>query len=188
MTLLGSIKNYAWIFVVLISLLVLWGTINKMKGKIFFRVSFGLLRALIFFAIFFNPLLNQPSLPSMIFFEVGGMILLLIGLTLCLAGIKELVKTRLGGIKGIPDKIITTGFYAVIRHPINLGFILVFCGWYIMWTGAYSMIFLPILVTAFVIVSFYEEKNLIKAFGDEYLEYKKRVGMFIPKPGKRTSK
>ena len=181
MAVIEMIRNYAWILVLLIALSVIWLTYTKMKGTRLFRIGFGLFRAVIFFGIFYNPLLNQPRLPGNISLPIIGLGLLISGLVLNIVGSKELVKTKLGGVKGIPDKIITTGLYRIIRHPINLGFILIFCGWYTIWSGIYSLYFLPVLVIIFIIVSFYEERNLIKVFGDEYREYRKKTGMFIPK-------
>ena len=50
-----------------------------------------------------------------------------------------------------------------------------------MWSGVYSLYFLAVFIIVFVIETFWEERNLEKAFGDRYTEYKKKVGMFFPK-------
>jgi methanethiol S-methyltransferase len=186
MEIIEMIREYAWILVLFIALAVIWLTYTKMKGTPLFRIGFGLFRAVLFFGIFYNPLMNQPRIGTMSM-PISGCIVLLLGIILNVIGTKELVKTKLGGVKGIPDRIITTGIYRIIRHPINLGFMLIFCGWYVMWAGIYSLYFLPVLIILFIIVSFYEEKNLIKVFGEEYQAYKKEVGMFIPKikPGEK---
>lgn len=181
MAIMEIIRNYAWILVLLISLAVIWLTYTRMKGTRIFRIGFGLIRAVIFFGIFYNPLIDQPRLSGNIILPIIGLVLLLSGIVLNAIGTKELVKTKLGGVKGIPEKIITTGIYGVIRHPVNLGFMLIFGGWYLLWSGIYSLYFLPVLIIFFIIVSFYEERNLIKTFGDEYNEYRKKTGMFIPK-------
>ncbi len=181
MQVLEIIKSFTWIFVLLFSLLVIFLTYTKMKGSKLFRIGFGLFRAFIFFAIFYNPLIEQPRIYDNIILPFSGAVLLLAGIVLNIIGTRQLVKTKLGGVKGIPDKIITSGVYNIIRHPVNLGFIFIFCGWYLMWSGIYSLYFLPVLVIIFIIVSFYEERNLIKVFGDEYRNYKKNTGMFFPK-------
>lgn len=181
MQVLEIIRSYTWIFVLLFSLLVILLTYTKMKGTKLFRIGFGLFRAVIFFAIFYNPLIEQPRLYDKFILPVSGLVLLVSGIVLNITGTRELVKTKLGGVKGIPDKIITAGVYNIIRHPVNLGFIFIFCGWYFMWSGIYSLYFLPVLVIIFIFVSFYEERNLIKVFGDEYRNYKKNTCMFFPK-------
>jgi len=181
MEILTLLRSYAWILVVLISLSVIWLTLTKMKGSFFFRISFGIFRALIFFAIFYNPLMPQARIEDNIVLPLVSLGLLVGGMILNGIGTRELVKTKLGGVKGIPDKIITSGIYRYIRHPINLGFMFIFAGWYLLWAGIISLYFLPILILIFVLVSFYEERNLIKVFGEEYISFKKRVGMFIPK-------
>lgn len=184
-SMMESLRNYAWIFVLIISLAVIYGTIAKMKGSVWFRTGFGLIRAVIFFVLFYNPLINQPRLSDGVAFPITGIVFFLFGLVLMTAGIKSLTRTDLSGVKGIPDKIIRTGIHGIIRHPVNLGFINVFIGWYTLWGGVYSLCFLPVLVILFIIVSLYEERNLIKSFGNEYIEYKKQVGMFFPRLNKK---
>jgi len=94
----------------------------------------------------------------------------------------ELTKTELHGVEGVPEEIITTGLYSMIRHPVNIGFICTFVGWYMVWSGAYSLYYLlPILIIGLVIETFWEERNLERVSGDRYKEYKKKVGMFFPK-------
>ncbi len=125
--------------------------------------------------------MTQPRIDEYVVLPIVSIALLVIGILLNVIGTKELVQTKLGGVKGIPDRIITSGIYGRIRHPINVGFMFIFAGWYLLWEGIYSLYFLPVLILMFVLVSFYEERNLIKEFGDVYREYKRRVGMFLPK-------
>ena len=110
-----------------------------------------------------------------------GTILLIFGVIIVFIGSKQLTKAELHGIKGIPKEIITEGLYGIIRHPVNLGLMFTFTGWYILWSGVYSLYFLAVFVIVFVFETFWEERNLEKAFGDGYTEYKKKVGMFFPK-------
>ena len=82
-----------------------------------------------------------------------------------------------------PPKLITTGLYAHIRNPMLLGLFIFLIGLGII-LGSLSLIF--IFTPLFVLINvFYlkvvEEKEMEKKFGGEYLEYKKKVPMFIPK-------
>jgi protein-S-isoprenylcysteine O-methyltransferase Ste14 len=78
-------------------------------------------------------------------------------------------------------KLITTGPYRYVRHPMYLG---VFT--YTIGLMMISLDVLVILLFAFTIWVNYrriprEEQMLIQEFGDEYLEYIKRSGRLLPK-------
>lgn len=156
-------------------------TFTKIQGSKKFRIAFSIFRGVVFFAFFFNPLIEQPRVLDVVSVKIFGLIALTIGLVLACLGGKQLVKGNLRGIKGIPDRLITKGLYARMRHPLNLGLMLIFVGWYAIFPGIYSLMFLVCLIAALVIETFWEERNLIKKFGNEYLEYKRNVGMFIPR-------
>jgi len=174
-----------FLFSLFVSSLITWRT--QVKGK---QISFSLLclgigstlaRALGFFVIIYLPLINQPRISDSIFLRFIGIFLAVFGIVLLVVATRELSKTEFHGGKGIPDKVVTTGPYSVIRHPANVGFISAFAGWSLVWAAVYSLCLVPILITVLVIESFWEERNLEKVFEDEYIEYKKKVGMFLPK-------
>lgn len=67
--------------------------------------------------------------------------------------------------------------YRFSRHPIMLG---VLIGIWFVPTMTASKLVLSICFTCYIFIGVaYEEKDLIKEFGERYLEYKKRVGMFF---------
>ena len=82
-----------------------------------------------------------------------------------------------------PPRLITTGLYAYVRNPMFLGGFLFLLGLGVL-LGSLSLtfIFAPLLIVLYVFyVKAVEEKEMEKKFGQEYLEYKKRVPMFIPR-------
>ncbi len=82
-----------------------------------------------------------------------------------------------------PPRLITNGLYAYIRNPMFLGGFLFLLGLGVL-LGSLSLtfIFMPLLIVLYVFyVKAVEEKEMEKKFGQEYLEYKKRVPMFIPR-------
>lgn len=183
MTALELIRSQAWSVVLIIAIIVSIVTyVNlKLKGGAGYRISWSLVRGIIFYALFYIPLIEQPRILSNMALPITGIVFLLFGVILVVIGSKQLTKTDLHGIKGIPEEIITKGLYSIIRHPVNLGLMFTFAGWYIVWSGVYSLYFLAVFIIVFVIETFWEERNLEKAFGDRYTEYKKKVGMFFPK-------
>lgn len=70
-------------------------------------------------------------------------------------------------------------FYKMVRHPIMVGFIIAFWAAPTMTIGhlLFSMVTSAYMVIA---VKFFEERDLKKAIGQEYIDYQKRVPMFVP--------
>ena len=81
-----------------------------------------------------------------------------------------------------PKRLITTGLYAYIRNPMILGLLLLLLGLGVLF-GSLCLIFIftPLFISINVLyLKAIEEKEMEKKFGENYLEYKKRVPMFIP--------
>ncbi len=71
-----------------------------------------------------------------------------------------------------------TAFYKIIRHPLYFGGIVGL--WATPDMSLTHLIFAMLLTAYFIIGSVFEEKDLIRDFGDQYLNYKKSTGKFIP--------
>jgi protein-S-isoprenylcysteine O-methyltransferase Ste14 len=75
-----------------------------------------------------------------------------------------------------------TGIYNHIRHPQMVGEL----PWYIIIAFFLNSLFLVIYSTIVIviltpIVIYYEEKDLVKRFGEKYREYQRRTGAVFPK-------
>lgn len=77
-------------------------------------------------------------------------------------------------------KLVTTGPYAIVRHPQYDGFILVMLGFLIMWPTILTLLMFPILVVVYIRLAKQEEKLVRKEFDPEYALYAQRVPRFIP--------
>lgn len=73
--------------------------------------------------------------------------------------------------------------YKVVRHPLYVGFFIAFWATPVMTLGhllfalgmsAYMLVAIPI-----------EERDLVDVFGDQYRDYRTRVGMLIPRAAKK---
>jgi len=80
-----------------------------------------------------------------------------------------------------PKGLETTGAYSIVRHPQYLGWMLAHVGMSVLLSVRYSMLFSPVLIALIYLISKKEEDELIKEFGEEYEEYKKKAPMLIPK-------
>jgi protein-S-isoprenylcysteine O-methyltransferase Ste14 len=79
------------------------------------------------------------------------------------------------------ERIVTDGVYSVVRHPQYLGGFLAHIGVSILLSAWLSTITTPLIFLLLLLISYKEEKELIKEFGREYEKYKENVSMFIPK-------
>jgi protein-S-isoprenylcysteine O-methyltransferase Ste14 len=77
-------------------------------------------------------------------------------------------------------KILDSGFYKYSRNPIYVAMAVIYFGASILFGSVWSFAFLPIvllIINNFVILR--EEKYLESKFGEDYLDYKKRVRRWI---------
>lgn len=79
------------------------------------------------------------------------------------------------------EKIITTGVYSYIRHPQYFGGVLAHIGFSLLLSSYLSLIITPLIIFLNILLSWKEEKELLKEFGEEYRGYKQEVPMFILK-------
>ena len=106
---------------------------------------------------------------------VLGYLLLFLGIGLFAQGWRELYKARQ------ENRLVTDGLYGVVRHPQYTG---LFIGEVaVHWPTVFSITVFPLIVVAYVWLAKREERRVIAEFGDEYLEYRRRVPMFFPRAG-----
>jgi protein-S-isoprenylcysteine O-methyltransferase Ste14 len=81
-----------------------------------------------------------------------------------------------------PQELVTTGIYSFSRNPMQTGIYLVFLGIGLLSGSlALTFIFTPLLIILMTIyVKKVEEKELEMQFGQQYLDYKKKVGLYLP--------
>ena len=77
-------------------------------------------------------------------------------------------------------RLITTGLYGYIRHPLYLSLILGGFGAMAKDPGYLQILLAIINFIALIFTARVEEQEMIQKFGEEYKEYKKKTKMFIP--------
>ena len=80
-----------------------------------------------------------------------------------------------------PPKLVDSGVYAWVRHPMYLGTLL-FCLAFVFFSTSLASI--AIWVVFFIFynrMATYEEKSLIGILGEEYIAYQKRVSKWFPR-------
>ena len=77
-------------------------------------------------------------------------------------------------------KVIDTGVYGKVRHPMYLGTLLILLGFTI---ATLSILSLIVWIAFFIFLdrmATYEEKDLTGILGQQYVEYQKKVHKWIP--------
>jgi len=110
---------------------------------------------------------------------IAGYFLLFTGFGIFLQGWRELYRAHK------ENRLATGGLYSLVRHPQYTGlFIALFGEGIVHWPTLFSIALFPVIVLVYVRLARKEEKKVIEKFGEEYLEYRRHVPMFLPVKGK----
>lgn len=110
-------------------------------------------------------------------FTIIGIILILTGALIWFLAVFKSKITR----EILDNNLVTSGIYSYIRHPIYSAFLFVSSG-LIVFSQNIILFFLVFIYWIILClgVKKTEEKWLLNKFGDEYIEYSKKVNRFIP--------
>lgn len=133
---------------------------------------------------FFFPL--SISIPQFFIWEywisvILSIVILIPSLYIMLKGVKDAGREAL-----FPDKKHTLygGIYEKIRHPQALGEVFIWWGVALLLNSPFLFLYSIVWFPLFYWFCKAEEKDLLIRYGEVYLEYKKKTGMFIPKSKK----
>jgi len=78
------------------------------------------------------------------------------------------------------QRLVTWGPYRYVRHSSYLGYFLMFFGLFFLWPNLFTLF--PLLaIPGYSRVALQEEKLLVQRFDEEYLEYQRKTGRFMPR-------
>ena len=83
-----------------------------------------------------------------------------------------------------PNSMITNGILGYTRNPMYFGILLIYVAFIFL---SISLICIGLFIIVFLVYNWmanFEQKILENLFGEEFLEYKKKVGKWIPNPFK----
>lgn len=126
---------------------------------------------------------NVPLLGNLLSFFLGP-VLFLLGLATCLVGVGELGSSLSPWPvpAGNGEGLVTDGLvFGEVRHPIYAGLLCLAVGLSVCTGSAMRLVLTLGLYVLLDIKSDYEEEGLVRKFGQEYVQYRKKVtGKFVP--------
>jgi protein-S-isoprenylcysteine O-methyltransferase Ste14 len=158
-----------------------WG---KRGYALFFNTTSLLTLLLAFLSMnFWNWLyfLTEPALVQPI--------LLIMGILLAVSGaIIAMQASKIISVSTVADmrtdrrpELVTDGIYARVRHPLYLATIMVFGAMAFLYPFPVVIVFAVSMIVYTIVGAFLEERKLILHYGQEYRDYRERVGFILPK-------
>jgi protein-S-isoprenylcysteine O-methyltransferase Ste14 len=95
-----------------------------------------------------------------------------------LFGVKQVLR-QLGEKPYVPPQFHTPGLYKLVRHPLYIGWLIIFWSCPVMTVA--HLVFAAMTTVYILIAIQFEERDLVDAFGEKYLIYRRRTGMLVPK-------
>jgi len=112
---------------------------------------------------------------GMLIAMIIGYALLFIGIGLFSEGWRELYRAYK------EHRLATDGLYGLVRHPQYTGLFLgLFGEGVVHWPTIFSVALFPIIVIAYTVLAYREEKRMLLQFGEQYRTYKEHTPMFFP--------
>lgn len=90
---------------------------------------------------------------------------------------------RFGPDREETPPLVTGGIFGVVRNPIYLSMLLAGLGVFLILPDAVVFAMLVLGVASLYVLVRLEEEFLAGVHGEAYMEYKQRVGRFLPRPG-----
>lgn len=117
--------------------------------------------------------------------QLVGVALELLGLWLFWATIREskAARLRFAFDSEQPHGLLTTGPYSRIRHPFYASYLIVWSGWALATWSVWALIPLAAMIGIYAAAATFEERLFAATpLAAEYASYRKRAGLFWPKP------
>ena len=151
-------------------------------------VFFGMLLLVVFGSLYMDRAFGFPKLLSGPIGTLIGVVLLSLGLVIwawCVVWFSKAKGTPVPF--NPPRELVTVGPYAWSRNPMLTGvFAFLFGIGFLLHSVSMVFVWTPVFVIFNVLeLKLVEEPELVRRFGESYIEYRRRVPMFVPKVAQR---
>jgi len=121
--------------------------------------------------LFISPFLTQDTFQTGIFIRIIGAVLSFTGVVFIVFSF-----LKIGVVPSISKSgLVSSGMYKIVRHPIYSGTILLFCGLILIKSSLLPLCYLPLSILLYYLMTVFEEKDLIRIFGEDYILYRQKV-------------
>lgn len=181
---------YAAVFLLIYVLRHISELFMQHKKKVLYLVEKGKKRGrLSLFLLFLGSLVSAGFVVYLLIKEgpetpviyAGGIVLFLAGFAVRIVSLRELKKNYSQDFTTAPNGyIVTTGIYAVVRHPIYLGHLIEMAGFFVIKFNFVSLAATIALIPVSLFRMKEEEKHLIDKYGDQYESYGEQTKRLVP--------
>jgi protein-S-isoprenylcysteine O-methyltransferase Ste14 len=130
---------------------------------------------------FFLPHMVVPPNEALAVIRILGSVFFVTGILIFLVCAVQVYAGKL-----LKKGVATKGFYTIIRHPQYLGLGLAALGLVIMWPRFLTLTLFAVMLFLYYLLAKDEEHRMINCFGEGYIAYMNRTGMFLPRFIERT--
>jgi protein-S-isoprenylcysteine O-methyltransferase Ste14 len=124
---------------------------------------------------FFLPHMVVPPNEVLTIVRILGSVLFVVGMLIFFVCAAQVYLGKL-----LKRGVATKGLYTLIRHPQYLGLGLAALGLAIMWPRFLTLTLFAIMLFLYYLLAKDEERRMINRFGENYIAYMNRTGMFLP--------
>ncbi len=145
---------------------------NKVKGLVLVAAQFALLASIVMIAI---------DEPVELWAMIGGILFIAPGLLILFFALRDLGASLTASL--VPKdkaKLVTSGLYESVRHPIYTGLLLASFGSVVQSMAFIKLLFWLALLAVLTYKAIWEESLLEQKYPG-YAAYKKKTGRFLPK-------
>ena len=125
---------------------------------------------------FFLPHMIVPPNGALMVIRILGSVFFIVGMLIFFVCAGQVYLGKL-----LKRGVATKGLYALIRHPQYLGLGLAALGLAIMWPRFLTLALFAVMLFLYYLLAKDEERRMRNRFGESYIAYMNRTGMFLPR-------
>lgn len=143
--------------------------------EIALKISTYILLVIQIISIILSPVSSYKAL------KIAGVVIVALGVFIFIVAVLQMKENWRAGVqRNEKTNLVTTGIYSISRNPAFLGFDLMYIGILFSFFNWYLFLITAIVVSLFHLqIVNVEESFLMEAFGQEYIEYKKKVFRYL---------
>jgi protein-S-isoprenylcysteine O-methyltransferase Ste14 len=148
----------------------------------YYRLFYNLLSVILFGWVMMawsstTVLYVAPGIWSLVMYALQLLLLIILAACLRQTGMSSFIGTDLG-VTTKETKLVTSGCYSIVRHPLYLFSLAFFVLNPVMTTRWLTLTLLSVIY--FIIGARIEEKRMVESFGSQYIRYQEQIPFIIP--------